>query len=71
MGPCKTSNVFIFTVINASDLKFCPRSYSSCVYHMMRFRGSNENICKMMTSHFRTLFGGLVREVRIFYGYCQ
>ena len=56
MGPCKTSNVFIFSVINTSDLKFCPRSYSSCVYRMMRFRGSNENICKMMTSHFRTLF---------------
>ena len=56
MGLCKTSNVFIFTVINASDLKFCPRSYSSCVYLMMRFRGSNENICKMMTSHFRTLY---------------
>ena len=51
----ETSNVFIFSVINASDLKFCPRSYS-CVYLMMRFWGSNENICKMMTSHFRTLY---------------
>ena len=60
MGLCKTSNVF--TVINASDLKFCPRSYSSCVYRMMRFRGSNENICKMMTSHFRTLL--VVVDVR-------
>ena len=56
MGPCKTSNVFIFTVINASNLKFCPRSYSSCVYLMMRYRGSNKNICKVMMSHFRTLF---------------
>ena len=55
MGLCKTSNFSIFTFINASDLKFCPRSYSSCVYLMMRFRGSNENICKMMMSHFRTL----------------
>ena len=43
MGLCKTSNVFIFSVINASDLKFRPRSYSSCVYRMMRFRGSNED----------------------------
>ena len=56
MGLCKTSNVSIFTFINASDLKFCPRSYSSCVYLMMRFRGSNRKICKMMTSHFRTLW---------------
>ena len=43
MGPCKTSNSPIFTIINASDLKFCTRSYSSCVYHMMRFKGSNGN----------------------------
>ena len=56
MGPCKTSNVSIFTFINASDLKFCTRSYSSCVYRMMRFKGSNGKVCKMMTSHFRILF---------------
>ena len=55
MGPCKTSNFSIFTFINASDLKFCPRSYSSCVYLMMRFKGSNGKIRKMMTSHFITL----------------
>ena len=36
MGLCKTSNFSIFTFINASDLKFCTRSYSSCVYRMMR-----------------------------------
>ena len=41
MGLCKTSNFSIFTFINASDLKFCPRSYSSCVYLMMRFKGLN------------------------------
>ena len=55
MGLCKTSNFSIFTFINASDLKFCTRSYSSCVYRMMRFKGLNGKVCKMMTSHFRTL----------------
>ena len=55
MGLCKTSNVSIFTFINASDLKFCTRSYSSCVYRMTRYRGLNGKVCKMMTSHFRTL----------------
>ena len=57
MGLCKTSNFSIFTFINASDLKFCTHSYSSCVYHMIRFKGSNGKVCKMMMSHFRTLFG--------------
>ena len=55
MGLCKTSNFSIFTFINARDLKFCTRSYSSCVYRMMRFKSSNGKVCKMMTSHFRTL----------------
>ena len=55
MGLCKTSNFSIFTFINGSDLKFCTRSHSSCVYLMMRFKGSNGKVCKMMTSHFRTL----------------
>ena len=60
MGLCKTSNVSIFTFINASDLKFCPRSYSSCVYLTRRFKGSNGKVFKMM-SHFRTLLAvGLV-----------
>ena len=52
MELCKTSNFSIFTFINASNLKFCTRSYSSCVYHMMRFKGSNGKVCKMMTSCF-------------------
>ena len=56
MGLCETSNFSIFTFINASDLKFCTRSYSSCVYHMMKFKGSSGKVCKMMTSHFRTLY---------------
>ena len=56
MGLCKTSSFSIFTFSNASDLKFCPRSYSSCAYHMMRFKGSNGKVCKMMTSHFRWTF---------------
>ena len=55
MGLCKTSNCSIFTFIKANDLKLFTRSYSSCVYLMMRFKGPNGNICKMMTSHFRTL----------------
>ena len=38
MGLCETSNFSIFTFINASDLKFGTRSYSSCVYLMMRFK---------------------------------
>ena len=55
MGLCKTSNFSIFTFINANDLKFCTRPYSSCVYRTRRFKGSNGKVCKMMTSHFRTL----------------
>ena len=55
MGLCKTSHFSIFTFIYANDLKLCTRSYSSCVYRMMRFKGSNGKICKMRTSHFRTL----------------
>ena len=55
MGLCKTSNVSIFTFINASNSKCCPRSYSSCVYHMVRFKGLNGKDCKMMASHFGTL----------------
>ena len=55
MRLCKTSNFSILTSLNANDLKFCPHSYSSCVYCMMRFKGSNGKVCKMITSHFRTL----------------
>ena len=55
MGLCKTSIFSIFTFINANDLKFCTRSYSSCVYCTTRFKGSNGKVCEMMTSHFRTL----------------
>ena len=55
MGLCKTSIFSIFTFINASDLKFSTRSYSSCVYLMMRFKGSNGKIGEVVTSHFRTL----------------
>ena len=41
MGLCKTSKFCIFTFINASDLKFCTRSYSSCVYRMTSFEWKN------------------------------
>ena len=46
MGLCETSDFSIFPFTNASDLNFCTRSYSSCVYRMMRFKGSNGNVCK-------------------------
>ena len=55
MGLYKTSIFSIFTFIKDNDLKFCTRSYNSCIYRMMRFKGSNGKVCKMMTSHFRTL----------------
>ena len=54
MGLCTTSNFSIFTFIDGSDLKFCTRSYGSCVYRMMRFKGSNGKGCKM-TSGCHTL----------------
>ena len=58
-GLCKTSICSIFTFIKANDLKFCTRSYSSCVYHMMRFKGSNGKVCKIMTSALQ-LYGELI-----------
>ena len=59
MGLCKTSNFSIFTFMNASDLKVCTHSYSSCVYHMMRFKGSNGNVYQMMMS---SLFSSTTTE---------
>ena len=56
MGLYKTSIFSIFTFIKDNDLKFCTRSYSSCAYRMMRFKGSNGKVCKTMTSHFRNLY---------------
>ena len=56
MGLYKTSVFSIFTFIKDNDLKFCTRSYSSCVYRTMKFKGSNGKVCKMMTSHCRTLY---------------
>ena len=35
MGLYKTSIFSIFTFIWANDLKFCTRSYTSCIYRMM------------------------------------
>ena len=49
MGLCKTSNFPIFTFTKDNDLKFRTRSYSSCVYHMMRFKGLDGKVCKIMT----------------------
>ena len=46
MGLCKTSNFSIFTFINASDLKFCTCSYSSCVYRMMKLKVRIEKFAK-------------------------
>ena len=42
MGLWETSSFSIFTFINASNLKFCKRSCSSCVYHMMRFEWKSD-----------------------------
>ena len=53
MGVCKISNFSIFTFINDSDLEFCTRSCSNCVYHMMRCKGSNG-------SHPLVLYSGLM-----------
>ena len=60
MGLCETSNFSIFTFINVSDLTFCPHSNSSCIYLLMRSKSSNGKICKMMRSHFRTLWWGSI-----------
>ena len=46
MGLYITSIFFIFTFIKDNDLTFCTRSYSSCVYRMMRFKGLNEKFAK-------------------------
>ena len=66
MGLCKTSNFSIFTFIKDNDLKFCTRSYSSCVYHIMRFKCSNGKLYKMITSHFRTLLARRISTQIIF-----
>ena len=58
MGLGETPNVYIFTFINASNLKCCTCSYSSCVYCMTSFKGLNGKVCKMMTSHFDANYGG-------------
>ena len=55
MGLCKTSNLSIFPFIDAIDLKCWTRSYNSCVYRMMWFKGSSGKVCKMITLHYRTL----------------
>ena len=46
MGLCKNSNFSIFNVINDSDLKLCPRSYSSCVNRMMGLKVRMETFFK-------------------------
>ena len=66
MGLRKTSNFSIFTFTKANDLKFCTCSYSSCVYRMMMFKGLNGKVCKMITSHFRTLLLKLTSFKEIF-----
>ena len=56
MGLCKTPIFSTFTFIKDNDLKCCTCSYSSFVCRMMRFKGLSGKVCKMMMSHFRTLF---------------
>ena len=46
MGLYKTSNFSILTFIKDNDLKFCTRSYSNCIYRVMRFKGSNGKFAK-------------------------
>ena len=48
------------------DLQFSTRSYSSFIYRMMRFKGSNKKVCKMMTSYFRTLLLSLSQKIERF-----
>ena len=57
MGLCKTSNFSIFTFINASDLNFCTRSYSSCVYCIVSFKVRMEKFAKC---HTLELYGNLL-----------
>ena len=49
-------NGSIFTFSTASDLRFSTHSWSFCVHCMMCFWGLKVRICKMMTSHFTTLY---------------
>ena len=46
MGLYKTSNFSIFAFTKDNNLKFCTRSYSSCVYRMMRFKVRMEKFAK-------------------------
>ena len=62
MGLCETSIFSIFSFIKDNDLKFCTHSHSSCVFGMVRFKGSNGKVCKMMMLHFRTL---LINELNL------
>ena len=55
MGLCKTSNFSIFTFIKDNVLKFFTRSCSSCVYRMIRFKGSNGKVCKTLELHAENL----------------
>ena len=52
MGLCKTPNFSIFTFVNASDFAHI---LAAAVYCLMRFKGSNGKVCKMMLSHPTTL----------------
>ena len=52
MELCKTSNISIFTFIMLAIWNFA-HVLTAAVY--IAWRGSNEKVCKMMTSHFRIL----------------
>ena len=71
MGLCKTSNFSIFTFTNASNLKFCSLSYSSCIYLVMRFKGSNGKVYKVMMSHFGTLLSQVRKQASLAQFICQ
>ena len=65
-----TLNGSIFTFSTSSDLKFCTHSRSCSVHFLMWFWGLKVKICKIMTSHFATLFLFHSRNTRIDRRFC-
>ena len=65
MGLCRTSNFSMFTFINANDLKFCARSFSSYVYRTMRFEGSNGKVCKNDDVTFSNYITNIITNITI------
>ena len=62
MGLYKTSILSMFTFIKDNDLKFCPHSYSSCIYRMMR-----SELWKSLQNDDVTLYNSIVECICEFY----